>query len=180
MPTGEATCIPFAPPAVRASWKLPDLCVRLLRPKAHVQLAVHRRRVRDVFARLLTLVRTPVELAETEVTMRDERAHSENLSQPEPLSITRFRVGEAGAVAVRRTVTQKPERPRLVPSLSARHGEFKRLGRDLTCDVELLRVNGPQIRMLASSQICRARVKASTAFRRSPRARATRPPPWYA
>src|SRR5712692_158749 len=59
-----------------ASRERPHLQFCLLQPEPHVHLAVHRRRHGEVLLSLLALAGAPVELAETEVALRDERPHA--------------------------------------------------------------------------------------------------------
>src|SRR4029434_4496253 len=74
----------------------------LLQPVRHPHLAVHRRCGGEVLLRLLALARAPVELAEAEVTVGDERAHAPRLGERPRLAVVAFSVlGAAG----RRDVT---------------------------------------------------------------------------
>ena len=57
------------------SWRR-QLRLRLAHPVRHAHLAIHRRRVRQVFSGLVALAGTPVELAEAEVAVGDEGAHA--------------------------------------------------------------------------------------------------------
>src|SRR5262249_20611648 len=52
------------------------LPLRLLQPIRHPHLAIHRRRGGEVLLRLLALARAPVQLAQTEVAVGDEGAHT--------------------------------------------------------------------------------------------------------
>ena len=73
------------------SWR--TLCV--LEPKAHVHLAVQRGGGGEVLASLVALARAPVERAETEVAMSDERAHAQLAGERERLAIRGFSVSAA-------------------------------------------------------------------------------------
>src|SRR5262249_30063237 len=57
------------------------LSLSLLQPVRHAHLAVHRRGSGEVLAGLLTLSRAPVEFAEAEVAVGDERSHAERRRQ---------------------------------------------------------------------------------------------------
>src|SRR5262249_19390517 len=65
------------------SCELSRLLLRLLQPVRHPHLAVHRRRGGEILLRLLARTRAPVELAEAEVAVGDERAHVQLGSQCE-------------------------------------------------------------------------------------------------
>src|SRR5262245_55713737 len=60
---------------------------RLFQPVRHPHLAVHRRRGGEVLLCLLALARAPVQLAETEVTVRDEGTHAAWLCERERLAV---------------------------------------------------------------------------------------------
>jgi hypothetical protein len=64
-----------------------QLRLRLLQPEGHAHLAVHRRRGGEVLLRLLALARAPVELAEAEVAVGDERCNPIRGSRPFALSL---------------------------------------------------------------------------------------------
>src|SRR3989442_13943252 len=69
----------------------------MLEPEAHIHLAIHRRPGGEVLARLLVLARAPVELAEPEVAVGDERAHAELAGERQRLAVVVFSVlGIAG------------------------------------------------------------------------------------
>src|SRR5262245_37985947 len=59
----------------------------LLQPEPHVHLAVHRRRGREVLARLVALARAPVELAEAGVTVSDEGPHAAGSGEGQRLAV---------------------------------------------------------------------------------------------
>ncbi len=61
----------------------------LFQPVRHAHLAEHRRRGREVLLRLLVLARAPVELAESEMAVGDQRAHTELVSRSERLPVAR-------------------------------------------------------------------------------------------
>jgi hypothetical protein len=63
------------------------LRLRLLKPKRHVHVAVHRRRGGEVVAGLIPFARAQVDLAETEVAVGDEGAHPEPLGDGQRLAI---------------------------------------------------------------------------------------------
>src|SRR5262249_12144785 len=70
---------PSSPSRDRPSCELPHFRLRLLQPEAHVHLAVQRRRGGEVLLSLLPPVRPPVELAEAEMAVGDERTHAARL-----------------------------------------------------------------------------------------------------
>jgi hypothetical protein len=51
------------------------------------RMSKHRRRGGEVLLRVLTLARTPVELAETEVAVGNERAHAARLGERQRLAV---------------------------------------------------------------------------------------------
>src|SRR5213593_4393937 len=83
----------------------------MLQPEPHVHLAVHRRRSGDVLLRLLALARAPVELAEAEVAVGDERAHGELVGQIQSVAVVLLT--SLGPGATPRDLTQKAEGMRL-------------------------------------------------------------------
>jgi hypothetical protein len=87
-------------------------CFRLLQPVGHAHLAIHRRRRRDVLFRLLMRARAPVELAEAEVTVRDDGPHPELLGEGQRLTIVAFSVFER--VAADGDVTEEAQCRRFV------------------------------------------------------------------
>jgi hypothetical protein len=58
------------------------LCLRLLQPVRHAQLAVHRRRGGEMLSGRLALVRAVVELTEAEVTVGDEGRMASSVVRP--------------------------------------------------------------------------------------------------
>jgi hypothetical protein len=80
--------------------RVSQLSLRLLEVKPHVHLAVHRRSEGEVLARLLVLSGTPVELAEAEVTVGDERAHAELAGADQRLAVVAFGVLRAACRCV--------------------------------------------------------------------------------
>src|SRR5438093_5116032 len=64
-------------PGAVSSCQFPHLRLRLLQPELHVHLAVHRGRRGQVLLSLLLSIGSPGELAEAEMAMGDERAHTE-------------------------------------------------------------------------------------------------------
>src|SRR5499433_3836094 len=72
------------------SRRVPRLRFRLLQPEPHVHLAVHRRRGREVLARLFALARARAQLPEAEVAVGDERAHAARLGEGQRLAVVRL------------------------------------------------------------------------------------------
>src|SRR5262249_21142804 len=72
--------------------QLAHLCLRLLRPVAHAQFAVHRYRGGEVLLSVPTIALTAIQFAETKLAVGDERAHSALLGKRQGLSVTAFSV----------------------------------------------------------------------------------------
>jgi len=70
--------------------QLRDLRLGLLQPELHSHLAVHRHCDNDLLPGLLAIALSAMELAETEVTMGDERAHAAGHGERECLAIIGF------------------------------------------------------------------------------------------
>src|SRR5215467_223406 len=92
------------------SAQIPHVWLRLLEPEPHVHLAVHRRRGAEVLARLLTLARAPVELAEAEVAVGDERAHAARLRERQRLAVVGLAALRVEPVGMGRDVAQQVQR----------------------------------------------------------------------
>src|SRR5215831_18833591 len=117
------------------------LSLSLLQPVRHAHLAVHRRGSGEVLAGLLTLSRAPVEFAEAEVAVGDERSHAELGGERHSLLEMRSsRVGVSG-IAAFLGLAEGAETLRLVAPLAASAGVLKpALG------------DGPRLTWLASQQ----------------------------
>src|SRR2546428_130320 len=100
-------------PTIRPS-QAAQLLLRLLQPGPHVHRAVHRRGGRAVFAGVLPLACAPVELAEAEVAVGDERAHAELVGEGHGLPVGGFGLLGIRGIAMRGDLAQSPESPRLV------------------------------------------------------------------
>src|SRR6266851_6076821 len=81
-----------AGPGAVSSRQRPHLRLRLLHPVRHPHLAVHRRRGGEMLTRVIPLVCSPVELAEAEVAVGDERAHAELLGKRPGCTVVALRV----------------------------------------------------------------------------------------
>src|SRR5262247_790736 len=103
-----------------------ELRLRLLQPVRHSHLAVHRRRGGEVLLRLLALARARAELAEAEVAVGDEGAHLELFRHVQGVPVSRLRGFDVGRLTTRGQLAEKPERPRLMPSLFVLYGECQR------------------------------------------------------
>ena len=99
----------------------------LLQPEAHAHVAVHRRRGGEVLAGLLALARAPVELAEAEVAVGDERAHLELLGERERVTVVAVSV--LRRIAAGGDLAEEAEGPRLVGALTAPRGQGSGLAR---------------------------------------------------
>jgi hypothetical protein len=64
----------------------------LLTPVCHVHFAVHRRRDGEVLLSLPTITLAAMQLAEAEVAVGDERAHSELAGERQRLAVIAFSV----------------------------------------------------------------------------------------
>src|SRR6266849_8902295 len=84
--------------------------LRLLQPEPHVHFAVHRRRGGEVLSGLLALARAPVELAEAEVTMGDERAHAARLGERQRLAVVGLAALGIEPVGMGRDVAEQVQR----------------------------------------------------------------------
>ena len=73
--------------------------------------------------RLLRLTDPPVQFAQTNVAMRDERAHAEFFSEGESLAIVVFRLPDIKGIFARRDLAEEPKSVRLVSSLFVLTGE---------------------------------------------------------
>ena len=66
---------------------------------------------------------SPVQFAQTNVAMRDERAHAEFFSEGESLAIVVFRLPDIKGIFARRDLAKEPKSVRLVSSLFVLTGE---------------------------------------------------------
>jgi hypothetical protein len=82
----------------------------LFQPKPHVQLMVYPRRGIEMLAGARGSARAPVELAEAEVAVRNERAHTTRLGERERLVIVRLAAFCVEPVWVGRDVTEQVQR----------------------------------------------------------------------
>src|SRR6516162_175205 len=83
--------------------------LRLLQPEAHVHLAVHRRRRREMLLCLRLLPGAPVELPEAEVAVGLERAHTHLLGRRERLTIVGLGTLGLGRIAIHHDLAKKSE-----------------------------------------------------------------------
>src|SRR6266508_2529632 len=94
-----------------------------LQPVRHAHLAVHRRRGGEVLLRLLALARAPVELAEAEVAVGDERAHAELGGEGQGGAVVCFGRCYVDTVTMRSNLAKKAERPGLRAAVTAFTGQ---------------------------------------------------------
>src|SRR5712692_4008411 len=104
-------------PSVNRNGLLPHLRLRLVQPEAHVHLAVHRRRRRQMLSGLVRLVGLPEELTQVEVAVGDERTHAEVAGQGQGLAIVAFRRLDSRRIATGDDFAEQAETPRLVAAL---------------------------------------------------------------
>ncbi len=76
-----------------------------------------------MFFSLLSAPYPPVQFAQTNVAMRDERAHAEFFSEGESLAIVVFRLPDIKGIFARRDLAKEPKSVRLVSSLFVLTGE---------------------------------------------------------
>src|SRR5262249_46801146 len=107
-----------------SSADLLNLRLRLLQPVRHVHFAIHRRRGGEVLLGLLALAGAPVELAEAEVAVGDERAYAELVGERQRLSVV---PGCVFAASGRRDVSDEAEGVGLVSPSPQSAGECQRL-----------------------------------------------------
>src|SRR5713101_4356591 len=122
--------------AHRVSRQLPQLRLRLVRPEAHVHLAVHRRGRRQMLSSLVPLAGLPQELAEVKVAVGDERTHAELACQHQGLAVVAFRRLDSRRIASGDDFTEQAETPRLVAALLVAPGEGHGLLRTFQSIVE--------------------------------------------
>ena len=67
--------------------------------------------------RLLRVTGLPVQLAQTNVAVRDERAHAEFFREGESLAIVVFRLPDIEGIFARRDLAEEPKSVRFVSSL---------------------------------------------------------------
>ena len=70
-----------------------------------------------MFFSLLPAPYPPAQFAQTNVAVRDERAHAEFFSEGESLAIVVFRLADIKGIFARRDLAKEPKSVRLVPSL---------------------------------------------------------------
>ena len=73
--------------------------------------------------RLLRITGSPIQFSQTNVAMRDERAHAEFFSEGESLAIVVFRLPDIKGIFARRDLAEEPKSVRLVSSLFVLTGE---------------------------------------------------------
>src|SRR5258708_32723435 len=76
------------------------LDLRLLQPKRHVHVVIHRGRGAEMVARLVAFARAPVELAEAEMAVGDERAHAARFGKTQRAEIVSFTCVGVEAIGV--------------------------------------------------------------------------------
>src|SRR5713226_7570347 len=76
-----------------------------------------------MFFSLLSAPHPPVQFAQTDVAMRDERAHAESFSQGESLAIVFFRLADSRGIFARHDLAKESKSVRLVSSLFVLTGE---------------------------------------------------------
>ena len=105
------------------------LRLRLLQVKPHVHLAVHRGGDSEMLVCLLDLARPPVEFAEAEVAMGDERAQTELPSECAGVVVSSFSSSGGRRITGGGDLAEEPERHDLVSALAAVSRHRERVGR---------------------------------------------------
>ncbi len=100
--------------------------VELREPEVHAHRAVHRRRGREVLGSLFALARPPVQLAQAEVAVGDERTHAKCFCQRHRLTKSWFRFLEIRAILAQGDLSEETEGPCLVSAFLAFPGESQR------------------------------------------------------
>src|ERR671919_3215746 len=129
-----ASCEQRGPIIAQALSQRLQLRFRRLQPEPHAHLAIHRRGSREVLVRLLAPAAVVVELAEAEVAVSDERAHTELLAEGErPLIALLRHRGSWLRRSCQRDLTQQAVRPRLVALLTVGPCELERAAGQGVC-----------------------------------------------
>src|SRR5262245_27978469 len=114
------------PPTITTSAELSAIVrrsCRLLQPVRHPHRVVHPRRGGEMLLGLLLLARPPGELAEAEVTVGDDGAHTEGIGEREGFTVVPLGRLDGPGIAMGGDRAQKVETPRLVAALTALTGE---------------------------------------------------------
>ena len=104
--------------------------LRLLLPEVHAHLPIHRRRGRQMLARLSEVAGPASQPSEAEVAVGDEGAHAKLLGEGEGFLVVLLGDLWLGGIAVRVDLAEKSESPRLVAALLSVAGEGEGLLRD--------------------------------------------------
>ena len=96
--------------------QLLQLRLRPLQPQSHFHLTHHRRRSSEMLFGLLSASCPPVQFAQTNVAMSDERAHAEFFSEGHSSTIMLLGFLNLRCNSLRANLAQKPERLRLLAS----------------------------------------------------------------
>src|SRR5262245_36832654 len=99
--------------------QLDQFRLRLLQIEAHVHLAVHRRRRRDMLAGLIALASAPVKPAEAKVAVRDEGSHAELRSPGQGGMVVTARGIDVRGVGLYEDRREGEQTPRLVALFAA-------------------------------------------------------------
>src|SRR5512145_1721764 len=89
----------------------------LFQPETHVHIAIHHRSGHQMLSGFLTLAGPYIELAEAEVTVREERAHAQLAGNGHGLCVGGFSSFDVRGLAVRIDLGQTPESPGLLRRL---------------------------------------------------------------
>src|ERR1700730_4153098 len=109
-----------AGPGALSSRQSPHLRLRLLQPVRHPHLAVQRRRGREMLSGLLALARAPIESAEAEVGVGDERAHAARRGEGQRLAVVGLTALGIEPVGMGRDVAEEVLRISRKPVVSGR------------------------------------------------------------
>src|SRR5213593_4810052 len=97
--------------------RAPSLILCLLQPVRHPHLSIHRRRGSEVLLRLLALACAPVELAEAEVAVGDERAHAELAGERQRFAVICLGLFTVRWIGPGGDLSEEPKGPHFVATL---------------------------------------------------------------
>src|SRR5215470_139953 len=125
---------------------------RMVKPEAHLHLAVHRRRRRQMLSGLLVPAGRSKELAQVEMDVGDEGAHLELGSQGQGLPVVAFRRLDVRWVSAEGDFAEQVEGPSLVAALPMAPGQ----GHALLCTVQrFVETSFEQVRLAEPGELHR-------------------------
>src|SRR5437773_1681858 len=106
-----------------ASLQHPQLRFHPFQPQSHFHLAHHRDAIGEMRLRFIVITGSPVQFAQPNMAMRDERTHAECFSEGESLAIVLFRLVDIKRIFARRDLAEEQKSVRLVSSFFVLTGE---------------------------------------------------------